>query len=296
MQILKERKSLLAKILAGVLLVLLCCSLPGQILFWYSCTKQNRIIPPNTEIIVSACKRPNARGVPGGDSLFVREGLSGRMYLLDLRTGKKKNVPNDPLLLDNGIFLNSELVWLEGRRWLSGEPVEYVLDLNTGKRYELLILDELPRLPGGKFDPKNYAYIQSAQYIFLEHYKDVIIALSSDFRTNPNGRVFLYGVSIGDTHGESFVSLMEDLGVNYEIAGLNSGYADIYSPLGKYYVHNGFIYSSKTGAIVGQGFLSWYYDDSGVVIGGGGTCVFPIPESCAYYAPTPILKVSLPAP
>lgn len=296
MQTLKERKSLLIKILAVVLLVILCCKLPGELMFWYSCTKQDRNIPPNTEIIVSACKRPTARGVPGGDSLFVREGLSGRMYLLDLRTGKKKNVPNDPLLLDNGIFLNSELVWLEGRKWLSREPVEYVLDLNTGKRYELLNLGSLPRLPSGKFDTKNYTYIQSAQYVFLDHEKNIIIALSSDFHTNPSGRVFLSGIPLGDTRGESFVPLMGDLGVNYEIVPVNSGYADTYSPLEKYYLHNGSVHRSDTGAVVSKGLLSWYYDDSGVVLGNELDCVIPVPESCMYHVLGPIFKLKLSVP
>lgn len=294
-----KRKPLLLKILAIVLLVILCCKLPGEIVFWVSCLKEDRDIPPNAEVIVSGCKSPYAIGVPGGEALFVSEGRSGRMYLLDLRTEEKRRVTSDPLLLDNGIFLNSELVWLEGRRWSSEKSTEYVLDVNTGKRYELLNLGLLPRLQGGKFDPKNYDYFQSAQYIFLEHHKNVIIALSSDFRTNPNGRVFLYGVSVGADRGDFFEPLMEELGVKYEIADLNSGYADIYSPLGKYFVRNDVIYRSDTGAVVmdRSGFLSWYYDDSGVVQGNGLNCVFPAPEGCLYWiGSNPLVKLYITAP
>jgi hypothetical protein len=112
MQKLKERKPLLIKLLAVILLVMLCCNLPS-LLFWPLCLKQDLFHPPNTEVLVSACKRSVVTGVPGGEVLFVREGRTGKMYLLDLRSGEKRKVPNDPLLLDHRIFLSSELVWLE---------------------------------------------------------------------------------------------------------------------------------------------------------------------------------------
>ena len=169
MQTLKERTPLLIKILAVIILLVLLCNLSyrvgEELLFRRLCLKQDREIPPNTEVIVSACKSPRAIGVPGGDVLFVREGRTDKMYLLDLRTGEKRDVPNDPLLLDHGVFLSSELVWLEGSPVGSDNPnyrPNYILDLTDGQRYELTDLDRLPRLDGGKFNPKYYAYFQSA--------------------------------------------------------------------------------------------------------------------------------------
>ena len=133
--------------------------------------KQDRDIPPNTEVIVSACKRPGVFGVPGGEVLFVGEGRTNKMYLLDLRTGEKRDVPNDPLLLDQGIFLSSELVWLEGSNFSQPESPgympHYILDLTNGRRYEMLNLNLLPRLEGGKFDTKYYSYFQSAEQVFI---------------------------------------------------------------------------------------------------------------------------------
>jgi len=110
---LKENKSFLY--LVGIFLfIVLSCYLPQQILFWKLCTEQDQNTPPNTEVLVSACKRPATRGVPGGETLFVREVRTDKVYLLDLRTGEKRKVPNDPLLLEKGIFLSSNLAWLEG--------------------------------------------------------------------------------------------------------------------------------------------------------------------------------------
>lgn len=310
MQNLKDRKSLLIKLLAVILLILMCSNLPS-LLFWPLCWKQDRDIPPNTEVIVSACKSPVVQGVPGGEVLFVREGRTDKMYLLDLRTGEKRDVPNDPLLLDYGIFLNSKLVWLEGSFLVGPDnpnySPHYILDLTDGQRYELLDLGLLPRLEGGKFNPKYYAYFQSAEQAFIHHSKDTLITLSSDFRYNPNGRVifsqsYLASFSDGYKNGELLVQLMSDLGITYEIMDLSLHYADALSPTGKYTVRGDGIYLSETNTPVmirdmGWYFKGWYYDESGVVYQGGGYSLITLPGvSSLYYIPSPILKLRLPAP
>jgi hypothetical protein len=117
-------------------------------------------------------------------------------------------------LLEKGIFLSSNLAWLEGSLVRPDKPgyrPHYILDLTDGKRYEMLDLDALPRSEGGKFDPKNYAYIQSAQYIYIHHSKNTLVALSSDFRTNQNGRVVFSDSS------EELVQLIKNLNKDYEI-------------------------------------------------------------------------------
>lgn len=158
MKNLKENKPL-RYALGALLLVFLCCYLPQELLFLKLCLEQDREIPPDAEVLISACKKPGVRGVPGGEFLFVREGRT-KMYMLDLRTRVIKKVPNSRLLLDKGVFLSPELVWIRG----SGPPPEsalyrpnFILDLTTGKRYELLDLGLLPSLEGRKFDPKNFS-------------------------------------------------------------------------------------------------------------------------------------------
>ncbi len=304
------RKSLLIKILAVALLVLLLCKLPGEILFWVLCAEQDRDIPPNTEVIVSACKRPIAIGVPGGDALFVREESSSKIYLLDLRTKEKRKVPNDPLLENKGIFLSSELVWLEGSLVSPGEPgyrPHYILDLTNGQRYELLDLDLLPRLEGGKFDSKNYVYIQSAERVFLHHTENTLIALSSDFRTNQSERLIFSGYSIATENGKGLEELLEALGINYEIVDLSTTrYADIPSPTGRYVVRNDGIYLSSTntsvvtreytgGVFMGGYFKGWYYDESAVVVQENPNYLIVISFGSSFVpVPRPILKLHLP--
>jgi hypothetical protein len=235
------------------------------------------------------------------------------MYLLDLRTGEKRKVPNDPLLLDKGIFLSSDLVWLEGSGSKPGSPSynpDYILDLNDGKRYELLNLDWLP-FKDGKFDPKYYAYFQSADYIYIHHSSNVLIALPSDFRQRPENAVIFsqYSFASGSSpaKGELLEQLMKDLGADYEIVDLSTTlYADLPSPTGRYVVRNDGIYLSGTttsivtreytgGRFMGGYFKSWYYDESGVVVQESTDYLFTtllggrfIPIS------RPILKLNLP--
>ncbi|MBI5825971.1 MAG: hypothetical protein HZB18_18240 [Chloroflexi bacterium] len=286
-------------------------------LYWEECAKEDKQIPPHTEVLISACKNSAVRGVPGGEYLFVNELKTGEIYLLNLRTGEKKQVPNDPLVLERGIFLNSELVWLEGS---GGKPdnspsysPHYILDLTDGKRYELLDLSWLP-LKNGEFDIQNYAYFESAEEVFLHSEENVLIALSPDFRQNTKQNIIFSQSSLG-THSEGFVNgelleqLMNDLEVNYEVVDFSLEYTDVPSPTGKYVVRHDGIYLSSTdmpvvtreytgGLFMGfGGFKSWYYDESGVIIA---------LDSYYYYRnsfwnsrfplPRPILKLNLPAP
>ena len=308
MQTLKERRPLLIKLLTVVLLILLCYNLPS-LPFYLLCLKEHIFRPPHTEVIVSACKRPGAYGVPGGEVLFVREGHTDKMYLLDFRTGKKRDAPNDSLFLDHGIFLSSELVWLEGsssQPGTSGYRPHYILDLTDGQRYELLDLTWLPRLEGGKFDPKYFAYFQSAKQVFIDRTEDRLIALDSDFRQHPEKNVIFSGSSLGrvtsNTSGELLEQLMKDLGVDYEIVDFSRYDANVPSPTGKYIVHYDGIYISGTNTQVltsgmGHYFRGWYYDESGVVVQGGGYSLITLPgTSSFYYIPSPVLKLRLPAP
>jgi hypothetical protein len=291
MKKLKENKPL-RYLLGIVLFILLCCSLPSLAL----CSAQDIFRPPNTEVLVSACKRPVATGVPGGEVLFVREVRTGRMYLLDLRTDGERKVPNDPLLLEKGIFLSSDLVWLEGslvRPGKSGYRPHYILDLTDGKRYEILDLDTLPLLEGGKFDPKNYAYIQSAQYIYIHHSKNTLVALSDDFRTNSSGRI------VFSDSAEELIQLVKNFNMDYKLMDFRLYDADIPSPTNKYVARFDGIYLARTNQKITGGmynyFRGWYYDDSAIVVQGAGYYLLTLPgTSSIYYVPSPILKLNLP--
>jgi len=47
------KKSYIRILLSIVLLILLCCILPEEMLFWRLCSEQDQNIPANTEVIVS---------------------------------------------------------------------------------------------------------------------------------------------------------------------------------------------------------------------------------------------------
>lgn len=298
-----------------LLLVLLCCGLPNLLFFSSLCLKEDNSRPSNTEVLVSACKRPVARGVPSGEAAFIYEGTTGKMYLLNLRTGEKRRLPDDPLLLNKGVFLSPDLIWLEGSLVGPDEPnyrPHYILDLTNGKRYELLDLDILPRLEGGKFDPKNYAYFQSAQYIYINHKKRTLIALPSNFREQLGKGIIFSESSLGiqsESHqdGAQLGVLMQKLGLNYITVDLSLEYTDVPSPTGIYTVKYDGVYEIKTDSIImtpqyaGRNyslkdyFKGWYYDETGLVVQEVEPFVFSHPFLGSYYLiPKPILKLQLP--
>lgn len=300
--------------LGVLLLVLLCYNLPN-LLFFTLCIKEDIFRPPHTKVLVSACKRPVARGVPGGEAAFIFEGSTDRAYLLDLRTGEKRNLPDDPLLLDKGVFLSPELVWLEGSLVGPDDPnyrPHYILDLIEGKRYALLDLDLLPRLEGGKFDPKNYTYFQSAQYIYIDHEKNTLIALSSNFRQQPGNSAIFSEFSLGiqsEPHqdGARLDALMQNLGLEYITIDLSLEYTDVHSPMGNYTVRYDGIYDLVTNSIImtpqyaGRNhsleyfFKGWYYDETGIVVQEVEPFLFTSPILGSYYLiPKPVLKLLLP--
>lgn len=308
MKNLKERKPLLIKLLAVILLILMCCNLPS-LLFWPLCLKEDLFRPPNTEVLVSACKKPVAIGIPGGEALFVYEDRTEKTYLLDLRTGEKKDVPDDSLLLDKGVFLSSELVWLEGsytQPGTSGYRPHYILDLINGQRYELLDLGWLPRLDDYTFDINNYSYFQPADQVFIHHSKNVLIALSSDFRKDIEERVvisqYVLESGLDAEHGMVLEQLMKDLNFSYETIDFSLRYVDAPSPMRKYIVRNDGVYLSKTNTLIvrrdmGFYFRGWYYDESGVVFQEPGYFLISGALTGSHFPfPRPILKLYLTTP
>ncbi|NUQ60524.1 MAG: hypothetical protein HUU12_14330 [Anaerolineales bacterium] len=299
---LKESKPL-RYALGALFLVLLCYNLPN-LLFFPLCLKEDIFRPPNTEVLVSACKKPDARGVPGGEAVFIYEGLTDKTYLLDLRTGEKRKIPIDPLFWDYGVFLSPDLVWLEGsstRPGSSGYIPHYLFDLKDGKRYELLDITWLP-LRDGKFDSKNYAYFESATNVYVHHTKNRLIALSPDFRANPNSRVIFSGYSMGTENGKGLEALANEMEINFEIVDFSLAYADVPSPTGKYIVRNDGIYFVQTntlivGRVMNFHFRGWYYNESGVVFMQNGYFLVSSTLLGSHYPMWgPIFKLNLPAP
>jgi hypothetical protein len=180
----------------------------------------------------------------------------------------------------------------------------YILDLTDGQRYELTDLDRLPRLDGDKFNPKYYAYFQSAGQVFLHHTEYTAIALAPDFRQHHERNVIISEGSLGlvtySEEGKLLEQLMKDLGVDYESVDLSLQYADIPSPMGRYIVRNDGIYlyginKPVVARDMGWYFKGWYYDESGVIFQERASYLIKFPETQGHYPiPTPILKLRLP--
>ena len=311
---LKENKPL-RYVLGAFVGVFLCCSLSDVLFFSSLCIKEDIFRPSHTEVLVSACKQPFAIGVPGGEDVFIYEGRTDKMYLLNLRTGEKRKIPDDHLFVNEGVFLSSDLVWLEGSLVGPNNPdyrPHYVLDLISGKRYELLDLDVLPRLEGGKFDPKNYAYFQSAQYIYINHEKRTLIALPPNFQQQPGKSVIFSEFSLGiqsEPHqdGARLEAILQNLRLEYITIDLLLEYTDVPSPMGNYTVRKDGVYDLKTNSIIlttqyaGRNyslkdfFKGWYYDETGLVVQEVEPFLFSHPFLGSYYLiPKPVLKLSLP--
>jgi hypothetical protein len=296
-QKLKDRNPLLVWLLAVIFVIVLCCILPAQIFYWTLCTNQDRNIPPNMEVLVSSCKRPTVIGVPGGEVLFVHEERTNKMYLLDLRTGEQRKIPNYPLL-HNKERLGERLIFLDPNLVLVwGKPI-YILDLTDGQKYELLNLTSRSRVENGNLNSVVYSYLQSADRFFIDRTSPLLIALSTDFRTNQNGRVILAG-NISDDD-EFLLKLVKSLEKDYvEVDSSRRGpHSNMPSPTGAFLYRDlrleGVRYSYR--------FRSWYYDDSGVVIHDDYGTYWLQPRFLGeygwnfYHLSLPVLKMYLPEP
>ncbi len=286
-------------------------------LFWEECINQDKQVPPNTEIIISACTDPEVRGVPGGELLYVYENKTGDVYLLDLRTGEKRLLPSD----FGGTFLTSELVWIHGSAVgpnnINYRP-HYVLDLIDGQKYELIDFDweaVTGYLDNGELNPIFIKYLTEAEQIFIHPTRNRLIILAPNFRQK-NGESIIISLSdfslmsseISDT--EVVINLLRNLQVDYKIIDFSLKYAGMPSPTGKYIARNDGIYYAGTdtpllleylgaSAYDMNSFNGWYYDERSIVftLGKYSYKIISIPGLVEYiYFPRPVLKLNLPVP
>jgi hypothetical protein len=298
----EKNRLLLLKIVAFIFLIILSCILSREILFFALCIKQDVNIPSNTELLVSSCKDPHATSVPGGEYVFIYEGRTKQTYLLDLHTKLKIKVRRDPLLLQHGVFLNSELVWLEGSLGGLSNPLytpHYILDLATGKRYQLM---DLTGWYGQPKHPDYIHYFQSAEKVFVHHGFNRAIALPPNFPKTPAVGVILYESPQTMENGASIEFLMKELEVKYENIDYSLRYVNIFSPTGKYFANREGIYLSDTNIPIPMPqhimyrFTGWYYDESGIIYNEYGKCYLIILTTCLYHIPGNVLKLNLATP
>lgn len=280
-------------------------------LFWEECIKQDRAVPPYAEVIISACTDPEVRGVPGGEFLFVHEKKTDEIYLLDLRTGEKRQLPPG---YKGSIILSSESAWIHGSAvgpGKNGYRSHYVLDLADGQKYELVNLTREFNtiLDNGEINPNLFPYFTEAERVFISYERNAIIALAPNFHQNPKRNVYFNQSSLGQgadpENGELLVKLLKELGVDYEVIDFSLRYVEVPSPMGRYVIRNDgiFFLGSDIPVITDEyiplvyirAFNGWFYDDSGIISAQPNYFYFPnnfLLEQLNL--PRPILKLSLP--
>ena len=277
-----------------------------EYLFWEECPKSDKDLPPNTELLISACVDPQVRGVPGGEVLYVYEAKTGLTYLLDLKTGEKKSIPDDRLLSERGVFLNSELVWDSTPAY--PDYIPYILDITTGERYEVVDITKWGEGAGPKSEYNPY--FQSAEKIFLHHGRREAIALPRGFMITSMTGAYLFMAGEETKPGQSLEMYFEDLGVEYQIIDYSLKNVEVPSSSGKYVATGNGIFSTGSDTSIlpdaynsypnrwGPGsFWGWYYDDSGVVFTQDEYYFYNGLISRTYrIIPRPILKLKLPEP
>lgn len=170
-------------------------SLLLQYFFQCSCppTSEEARYPDEVDVIVSACHYTSSILSPSGRFLYVQAVASSHVpgYFWDLRNDDKK-----PFFIPTGNtkdFLTDDLLFLSLEYGHDYEGGEYILDRTTGKQYPI----------------RYFVYLREDAYVnrklnldaladSLRAVKDIfligghmIVALASDFRTNPEHSFYI---------------------------------------------------------------------------------------------------------
>lgn len=253
---------------------------------WLLCGWQDRHIRENSEVLVSACRYPVAKFVPGGKYVHIREELSGEQYLIDLETGEQVYWNPQVEMPDYlPTYLAPDLVYLSDK----------VANIFTGEEYLITTLRWE--------DPDSEAdLIRTMEYLFvLRRPSSKLIAINSA----GNG-ISLLEISLerdGDYEtddGTALFELLEELGMSYTIAD-GRKLDPLLSPSGRLeFRDGGFLYfvptNQRTGlAVHANYFMGWLPEDKGIVSRELGGFLIEASFLGRYFAfPMPVIKRYIP--
>ena len=295
-------------------------SLLLQYLFQCNCppASEEARYPDEADVIVSACYYTSSILSPSGRFLYVQAAASSHVpgYFWDLRNNDKKPffIPPD----GTKDFLTDDLLFLSLDYGHDYEGGEYILDRTTGKQYPI----------------RFFVYLREDAYVnrklnldaladSLRAVKDIfligghtIVALASDFRTNPEHNFYIDSTSFPSYDENRAEQFLQQNQIEYQAVPGRSP-DEVLSPDGKFIGRNDGIYLLETDQKIVEGYSiskydrlysskyfsvrGWTYDSSGVIYSKFlKPCVIEVElffmdeVECYLAVPQPLLKLKVP--
>jgi hypothetical protein len=269
-------------------------------------------------VIVSACYYTSSILSPSGRFLYVQAATASHVpgYFWDLRNNDKK-----PFYIPTGgtkYFLTDDLLFLSLEYGHDYEGGEHILDRTTGKQYPIqsFVFFRSDAYVNAELNLDALAdSLREVQEVFLVG-GNTIVALGSDFRTNPEHSFYIYKAAIfiyDENRAEQFLQQNK---IEFHSVPDRSP-DEVLSPDGKFIARADGIYLLETKQKIVEGYSTskyyrsysgkyfsvrgWMYDSSGVIYSKFlKPCLIevelPFIDSveCYLAVPQPLLKLNVP--
>jgi len=260
--------------------------------------------PDEVDVIVPACPQARVRLSPSGHFLHVREWRAGitTAYLLDLQTMQRIDVTNQPL----PSFLTDDLWFIE-----NGFE-NYILDRITGMQYpthKFRYSRPDAQINGETNLTLLVENLKQAEQVFLIGAStDTVVALPSDFRTDPERNFIANRFDLPDFNMERF---LQENNISYQTV-LPDFPGEVVSPDGRFIARHDGIYLVDPGEKIVEGYSAsrffreyysvrgWTYDGSSVIYSMFlNPCLIEIgffsdDPACYFKVPQPVILLKVP--
>jgi len=280
-------------------------SLLLQYLFQCNCpaSSEEARYPKEVDLIIPACSNATVMLFPNGRRLYVLERNSEitSSYLLELQTKEKM-----PIESKKGYFhfLDDDIVYVSGEG-------EYILDGATGLQYPIQSYKQLyPNAFSNGYvntDLLVKALSESDEVFLIDAASDPVIAISSDFRTNPKRNFIVYSFDLPEYWVNSMEDFLQQNKIVYQHAAAKFPWEslpkEVVSPDGQFIARDDGIYLADTNQMIVKAPVSrirgWTYDNQGAIYA-SSRCLFQIglpfgdDTSCYRWVPQPVFMLKVP--
>jgi hypothetical protein len=262
--------------------------------------------PKHVDIIVSACHNGSVILSPSGRLLYVRENNTERTStdLLDLQTKDKI-----PIALPEGsiYFLNDDLIYIFV--WYGGthEGGEHIFDRTTNTMYQIqnFIFLEPNAYSYGELDSNLLfkALLQVEKVFLIDDPSETVIALSSDFRTDPNHSFIFEASMLSDDYNRLLEQFLRENNIAYYYIPANF-HNEVLSQDGRFMARGDGVYLINPYQKILDGYSlsarGWIYGGHGVLYSSSGRCLvhtflpFADDIGCLIEVEQPVLLLKVP--